>query len=261
MSEYINERPLDSATDLNLIREQCGTLELALQNETDPARLSDLRRELAECRQLAFEAEQRDRPEAEREAGGPAGDPLPPAAVHGDSEKAAPFVTIEAADPRPDYAGLYAAERIENAELRQELAAEGQGAASSSGGMERERTDPEISRLAELAEAHRTGVQMFGGIYGGGPAVPQAGDHSPALVELAEQHEARLLARDEAFSGEVVAQIERENESPAYVIETDGDRVMVPEVEGADMDVGDDVEISRDQQGHYEAEAGHDYGR
>lgn len=261
MSEYANERAIDSATDLNLIREQCGTLELALQNETDPARLSDLRRELAECRQRAFEVEQRDQPEAEREAGGPAGDPLPPAAVRGDSEKAAPFVTIEAADPRPDYAGLYAAERIESAELRQELAAEGQGGPLSSGGMERERIDPEISRLAELAEAHRTGAQMFGGIYGGGPAVPQAGDHSPALVELAEQHEARLLARDEAFSGEVVAQIERQNESPAYVIEADGDRVMVPQVEGADMEVGDDVEFTRDQRGNYEAEADHGYGR
>lgn len=261
MSEYANERAIDSATDLNLIREQCGTLELALQNETDPARLSDLRRELAECRQRAFEVEQRDQPEAEREAGGPAGDPLPPAAVRGDSEKAAPFVTIEAADPRPDYAGLYAAERIESAELRQELVAEGQGGPLSSGGMERERIDPEISRLAELAEAHRTGAQMFGGIYGGGPAVPQAGDHSPALVELAEQHEARLLARDEAFSGEVVAQIERQNESPAYVIEADGDRVMVPQVEGADMEVGDDVEFTRDQRGNYEAEADHGYGR
>lgn len=260
MSEEFMAKRAQEA-DLYDIREQCGTLELALQNETDPARLSDLRRELAECRQRAFEVEQRDQPAAEREAGGPAGDPLPPAAVRGDSEKAAPFVTIEAADPRPDYAGLYAAERIENAELRQELAAEGQGAASSSGGMERERTDPEISRLAELAEAHRTGVQMFGGIYGGGPAVPQAGDHSPALVELAEQHEARLLARDEAFSGEVVAQIERENESPAYVIEADGDRVMVPQVEGADMEVGDDVEFTRDQQGNYEAEADHGYGR
>lgn len=261
MSEYTNERPLDSATDLNLIREQCGMLELALQNETDPARLSDLRRELAECRQRAFEVEQRDQPAAEREAGGPTGDTLPPAAVRGDSEKPGPFVTIEAAEPRPDYAGLYAAERIENAEIRQELAAEGQGAESSSGGMERERVDPEISRLSELAEAHRTGVQMFGGIYGGGPDVPQAGDHSPALVELAEQHEARLLARDEAFSGEVVAQIERENESSVYVIEADGDRVMVPQVEGAEMDVGDDVEVTRDQQGNYEAEAGHEYGR
>ena len=261
MSYYTNARAFDSATDLNLIREQCGTLELALQNETDPARMSDLRRELAECRQRAFEVEQRDQPEAEREAGGPAGDPLPSAAVRGDSEQHAPFVTIEAADPRPDYAGLYAAERIENAELRQELAAEGQGAEVSGGGMERERVDPEISRLAELAEAHRTGVQMFGGIYGGGQDVPQAGDHSPAMVELAEQHEARLLARDEAFSGEVVAQIERENESSVYVIEADGDRVMVPQVEGAEMDVGDDVEVTRDQQGNYEAEAGHEYGR
>lgn len=261
MSEYTNARQLDASTDLSLIRDQCGTLELALQNETDPARMSDLRRELAECRQLAFEVEQRDQPEAAREAGGPAGDPLPPVAVRGDSEQhAAPFVTIEAADPRPDYAGLYAAERNETAELRQELAEEGQGAPSS-GGMERERVDPEISRLAELAEAHRTGVQMFGGIYGGGLDVPQAGEHSPAMVELAEQHEARLLARDEAFSGEVVAQIERENESPAYIVEADGDRVMVPEIEGADMDVGDDVEITRDQQGDYEAEVGHDYGR
>ena len=83
MSEYTSERPIDSATDLNLIREQCGTLELALQNETDPARLSELRRELAECRQRAFEVEQRDQPTAEREAGGPAGEPLPPAAVRG----------------------------------------------------------------------------------------------------------------------------------------------------------------------------------
>ncbi len=96
---------------------------------------------------------------------------------------------------------------------------------------------------------------------GGGPDVPQAGEHSPAMVELAEQHEARLLARDEAFSGEVVAQIERQNESPAYVIEADGDRVMVPQVEGADMEVGDDVEFTRDQQGNYEAEADHGYGR
>lgn len=261
MSEYTNARQLDASTDLNLIRNQCGTLELALQTETDPARLSDLRRELAECRQLAFEVEQRDQPEAAREAGGPAGDPLPPVAVRGDSEQhAAPFVTIEAADPRPDYAGLYAAERNETAELRQELAEEGQGAPIS-GGMERERVDPEISRLAELAEAHRTGVQMFGGIYGGGPDVPQAGEHSPALVELVEQHEARLLTRDEAFSGEVVAQIERENESPAYVIEADGDRVMVPEIEGADMDVGEDVEITRDQHGNYEAEVGYGYDR
>lgn len=257
----MSDHDTENMGELPMLRDQCAALGLELEREADPTRRAELARELAECRQRAFEVEQRDQPAAEREAGGPAGDPLPPAAVRGDSEKAAPFVTIEAADPRPDYAGLYAAERIENAELRQELAAEGQGAASSSGGMERERVDPEISRLAELAEAHRTGVQMSGGIYGGGPAVPQAGDHSPALVELAEQHEARLLARDEAFSGEVVAQIERENESPAYVIEADGDRVMVPEVEGADMDVGDDVEISRDQQGNYEADADYGYGR
>lgn len=33
----------------------------------------------------------------------------------------------------------------------------------------------------------------------------QAGDYTPARVELAEQHEARLLACDETFFGEVVA--------------------------------------------------------
>jgi hypothetical protein len=130
MSEYTNERPSDDTTDLNLIREQCGTLELALQTETDPARLSDLHRELAECRQRAFEVEQRDQPAAEREAGGPSGDTVATGRRARRQRAAAPFVTIEAADPRPDYAGLYAAERIESAELRQELAAEGQGAAS-----------------------------------------------------------------------------------------------------------------------------------
>lgn len=40
MSEYTNEQLFDSATDLNLIREQCGTLELALQGKpTRPAYL------------------------------------------------------------------------------------------------------------------------------------------------------------------------------------------------------------------------------
>jgi hypothetical protein len=51
------------------------------------------------------------------------------------------------------------------------------------------------------------------------------------------------------FPAKSWAQIERQNESPAYVIEADGDRVMVPQVEGADMEVGDDVEFTRDQQG------------
>jgi hypothetical protein len=36
---------------------------------------------------------------------------------------------------------------------------------------------------------------------------------------------------------------------------------MVAAVKGADMDVGDDVEISRDPQDDYEAQAGNDYGR
>ncbi|MBK8359456.1 MAG: hypothetical protein IPL15_10945 [Comamonadaceae bacterium] len=115
---------------MNLIREQCGTLELALQTETDPARLSDLHRELAECRQRAFEVEQRDQPEAEREAGGPSGDTLPPAAVRRRQRAARPVRHYRGRRPRPDYAGLYAAERIESAELRQELAGRRAGAQS-----------------------------------------------------------------------------------------------------------------------------------
>ncbi|OOW79941.1 hypothetical protein Xclt_17385 [Xanthomonas axonopodis pv. clitoriae] len=64
-----------------------------------------------------------------------------------------------------------------------------------------------------------------------------------------------------AFAGEVVQQIERDDEGRAFVIEADGDRVMVPQIEGAEMDVGDDVEVSRDHQGNYEAETGYGYGR
>ena len=59
----------------------------------------------------------------------------------------------------------------------------------------------------------------------------------------------------------MVQQIERDDEGRAFVIEADGDRVMVPQIEGAEMDVGDDVEVSRDHQGNYEAETGYDYGR
>ncbi|CEE28363.1 MULTISPECIES: hypothetical protein [Xanthomonas] len=59
----------------------------------------------------------------------------------------------------------------------------------------------------------------------------------------------------------MVQQIERDVEGRAFVIEADGDRVMVPQIEGAEMDVGDDVEVSRDHQGNYEAETGYGYGR
>ncbi|AOL19692.1 hypothetical protein MOU_20535 [Xanthomonas citri pv. malvacearum str. GSPB1386] len=59
----------------------------------------------------------------------------------------------------------------------------------------------------------------------------------------------------------MVQQIERDDEGRAFVIEADGDRVMVPQIEGAEMDVGDDVEVSRDHQGNYEAETGYGYGR
>ncbi|OOW99698.1 hypothetical protein C7T86_22790 [Xanthomonas citri pv. malvacearum] len=59
----------------------------------------------------------------------------------------------------------------------------------------------------------------------------------------------------------MVQQIKRDDEGRAFVIEADGDRVMVPQIEGAEMDVGDDVEVSRDHQGNYEAETGYGYGR
>ena len=124
--------------------------------------------------------------------------------------------------------------------------------------------------IEEINEAHRTGVYMSGGLYGDPESIaafeartmPEAAQALDAgLAELAEQHEARLMERDESFSGEVVAEIEREDDGRAYVIEADGERVMVPEIEGAEMEVGDDVTVSRDPQGVYEAEAGYDYGR
>jgi len=259
--------------ELDAIRDQCGALELALERATDPATAAELRRELAACRQTAFELEQRDR-KPEAEATGPAGDvPLVQrGAIH--AEASAEAGRIEGGAPRPDYAGLYNAERIEGAELRRELAErEGQqpdNTAQAGGDRERERLHPDITRLAELVEAHNTGYQPFGGIYGDPASVaafeartmPEAAQALDAgLAELAEQHEARLMERDESFSGEVVAELERENDGRAYVLENDGERVMVPEIEGADMDVGDDVTVSRDPQGVYEAEAGYDYGR
>ncbi len=117
----MNEHDTEHADELPALRDQCGTLALELERETDPTR----RAELAECRQRVFQAEQADRPhDRDREAGGPAGD-VPPAQVMRERIEGG---SIEAADPRPDYAGLYAAERAENAELRAELAAtEGQG--------------------------------------------------------------------------------------------------------------------------------------
>ena len=119
--------------------------------------------------------------------------------------------SIEAADPRPDYAGLYAAERAENAELRAELAGtEGQGISR-----ERERLHSAVEHAQEQQHAEEL-------------------SHAGVSPELAAEYEARILARDESFSGEVVQQIERDDEGRAFVIEADGDRVMVPQIEGAD---------------------------
>lgn len=260
--------------ELDAIRDQCGALELALEREADPAAAAELRRELAACRQTAFQLEQRDRkPEADAEATGPAGDVLQVQRTETHTEAGAEVGRIEGGAPRPDYAGLYNAERIEAGELRRELAErDGQqpdNAAQAGGDRERERLHPDIARLAELVEAHNTGYQPFGNY--GDPAsvaalearlMPEGAQALDAgLAELAEQHEARLMENDESFSGEVVAEVERENDGRAYVLENDGERVMVPEIEGAEMEVGDDVTVSRDPQGAYEAEAGYDYGR
>ncbi|MGW8342370.1 hypothetical protein ACWGZ8_23210 (plasmid) [Xanthomonas axonopodis pv. khayae] len=54
-------------------------------------------------------------------------------------------------------------------------------------------------------------------------------EHEPGLVDLAAQHDARLLERDEAFTGDVAQHVEHD-QGGAYVIEADGDRVMVPQV-------------------------------
>lgn len=85
--------------------------------------------------------------------------------------------------------------------------------------------------------------------------------HAGVSPELAVEYGARILARDESFSGEVAQQIERDDEGRALIIEAGGDRAMEPQIEGAEMDVGDDVELSRDHQGNYEAETGYGYGR
>jgi len=243
--------PGDNPAELNTLRDECGALETALATATDAARIAELQRELAECRQRVFEAEQQQPREFDPEA--------EPAAVGSIRESVQiDGGSIEAADvdqAGPNYAGMYSVERAEADELRHELAAEQERHAG--GGMERERVDPDITRLAELAEAHRTGVQAFGGIYGEGGHHMQA--EAPRLAELAAQHDARLLEHEESFTGEVVQQIEA-GQDVAYVIEADGERVMVPQIEGAELDVGDDVQVSRDQQGNYEAEAGYDYG-
>ncbi len=232
MSNSVNEQ---SADELPRLRDQCGALALELERETDPTRRAELARELAECRQRVFQAEQADRShDREPEAGGPAGDVQPAQIVRERIEGG----SIEAADPTPDYAGLYAAERAENAELRAELTAtEGQGISR-----ERERLHSAVEHAQEQQHAEEL-------------------SHAGVTPELAAEYEARILARDESFSGEVVQQIERDDEGRAFVIEADGDRVMVPQIEGAEMDVGDDVEVSRDHQGNYEAETGYGYGR
>ena len=195
------------------------------RNRPDPARRAELARELAKCRQRVFQAEQADRPpDREREAGVPAGD-APSAQVTRERIEGG---SIEATDPRPDYAGLYATERA---------ATEGQGISR-----ERERLHSAVEHAQEQQHAEEL-------------------SHAGVSQELAAEYEARILARDESFSGEVVQQIERDDEGRAFVIEADGDRVMVPQIEGAEMDLGDDVEVSRDHQGDYEAETGYGYGR
>ncbi|GAE55769.1 hypothetical protein XPR_2404 [Xanthomonas arboricola pv. pruni MAFF 301420] len=143
MSENLNE---PAADELPRLRDQCGALALELERETDPTRRAVLARELAECRQRVFQAEQADRlHDRDREAGGPAGDVQPAQVMRERIEGG----NIEAADPRPDYAGLYAAERAENAELRAELAdPEGQGISR-----ERERLHSAVEHAQEQQHA------------------------------------------------------------------------------------------------------------
>lgn len=230
MNKHTDERLAD---ELPMLRDQCSALGSQLERETDPARRIELTRELAECRQRVFRAEQADRQhDSERESDGSAGAMQPAQVTRMEAG------SIEATDSRPDYAGLYAAEKNSNADLRAKLQeVEGQGISR-----ERELLHSEVKHAQELQQADE---------------LSSAG----VSAEIAAQYEARFLARDESFSGEVVQQVEHGDELQAFVIESQGDRVIVPQIDGADMEVGDDVEVSRDPEGNYEAESGYGYGR
>ncbi|CAD1798242.1 hypothetical protein CPBF426_14960 [Xanthomonas arboricola pv. juglandis] len=264
MSEFLAGWQEADHEDLHALRERCGALETALRGNVDAARMAQLQRELSACRQRVFEVEQQDARVQDGQS-----EPLARGGMPEDVQSAANAVqavvpVIEADAPAIELSddGRRAVEPAQFEQPRREQDAV--HVQSSGGSRERERLNPDIARFSELVEAHRSGA--LGLIYdrsldfGTGYTGERPLQHEPELVDLAAQHDARLLERDEAFTGDVVQHVEHD-QGAAYVIEADGDRVMVPQAEGVELDIGDTVQVNRDRQGQYDVEAGHDYGR
>ncbi|WAW97674.1 hypothetical protein LGM68_22965 (plasmid) [Xanthomonas citri pv. malvacearum] len=158
MSEFLSGGQGADHEDLHALRERCGELETALRSNVDAARMAELQRELAACRQRVLEVEQQQareqdgRPEPEAREGLPEDVQSAANAV----QAAAPV--IEAAAPAIELGddGRQAFERAEVEQPRQEQDAE--HTQSSGGSRERERLNPDIARFSELVEAHRTGA-------------------------------------------------------------------------------------------------------
>ncbi|MBZ2436534.1 hypothetical protein IPS60_21990 [Xanthomonas perforans] len=268
MSEFLSGGQGADHEDLHALRERCGELETALRSNVDAARMAELQRELAACRQRVLEVEQQQAREQDGRSEPEAREGLPEDVQSAANAVQAAAPVIEAAARAIELGddGRQAFERAEVEQPRQEQDAE--HTQSSGGSRERERLNPDIARFSELVEAHRTGAFSliydrsldFGTGYRGERVAEHLPEHEPGLVDLAARHDARLLERDEAFTGDVAQHVEHD-QGAAYVIEADGDRVMVPQVDGAELDIGDTVQVSRDQQGQYDIEAGHDYGR
>lgn len=158
MSEFLSGGQGADHEDLHALRERCGDLETALRSNVDAARMAELQRELAACRQRVLEAEQQQAREQDAQPEPAVRDRLPED-VQGAAnavQAAVPF--IEAAAPTIELGddGRHAVERAEVEQPRREQEAE--HAQSSGGSRERERLNPDIARFSELVEAHRTGA-------------------------------------------------------------------------------------------------------
>ena len=126
------------------------------------------------------------------------------------------------------------------------------GPRSATSALELGRLDHRLHRLLPFEATHqRTLEEAVDFILGGGKANPNLGVSNTIRGAVASW--AKTLATELGGYGITVnkAQIPDADIGSISLLFANGDRVMVPQIEGADIDVGDDVEVSRNHQGNY----------
>lgn len=254
--------------------ERCARLEAWQKSETDPAKREEIGRALSDARDtFKAESERATKEKAEREAA--AGAKEKDGKMFGDGNVTDFLKNLDKANAEKQVQAEQKAQASEEAKPEAPKEAEVDAAVSAELERLRELEPPrEITELPEYKEAYAEAMDKYTAEAEAAVAEITAADRpveqenfaelaTPNMASASEPHEAELQPGSE-ISADVQA-IERRGDTMVYIVRDDEGFVSelhddAKNPQFPDIDVGDSIHASRDQDGEYQISHDNDYG-